>query len=177
LLRKTGVTMKKSIVIFALGLLLAVTVNAQKTSSQKAANTPKTANAQKSNDVEAIKALIERETKAYFNIDYKTWTESWVHSPSALWSFADSTGITTYEGWKAIEIGFTDYFVTSKPDYRTNIERTWQEVKVYGNGAYARFKQYVVTNGVRGPEQLEIRILEKDQNQWKILLVGVLKKS
>jgi hypothetical protein len=172
--------MKKSIVIFALGLLLAVTVSAQKsTSSQKQSNAQKSANAQKVNDVEAIKALIERETKAYFNIDYKTWMESWVHSPSAVWSFADSTGITTYEGWKAIEIGFTDYFVTSKPDYRTQIERTWDEVKVYGNGAYARFKQYVVTDGKRGPEQLEIRILEKDQtkNEWKILLVGVLKKS
>jgi hypothetical protein len=153
--------MKKSIVIFALCLLLAVSVNAQKV-----------------NDVEAIKALIERETKAYFNIDYKTWMESWIHSPSALWSFADSTGITTHEGWKAIEIGFTDYFVTSKPDYNTHIERNWQEVKVYGNGAYARFKQYVVTDGKRGPEQLEIRILEKDKdNKWKILLVGVLKKS
>ena len=153
--------MKKSIVTFALCLLLAVSVNAQKV-----------------NDVEAIKALIERETKAYFSIDYKTWMESWIHSPSALWSFADSTGITTHEGWKAIEISFTDYFVTSKPDYNTRIERNWQEVKVYGNGAYARFKQYVVTDGKRGPEQLEIRILEKDKdNKWKILLVGVLKKS
>jgi len=154
--------MKKSIAIFSLCFLLSVAVSAQKV-----------------NDVEAIKALIERETKAYFSINYKTWMESWVHSPSALWSFADSTGITTYEGWKAIEIGFTDYFVTGKPDLNTQIERTWQEVKVYGNGAYARFKQYVVTNGKRGPEQLEIRILEKDPTtaKWKILLVGVLKKS
>jgi hypothetical protein len=105
--------------------------------------------------------------------------ESWVHSPSAVWSFADSAGITTFEGWKAIEIGFTDYFVTAKPDYRTQIQRSWDEVKVYGNGAYARFKQHVITDGIKGPEQLEIRILEKDQtkNEWKILLVGVLKKS
>ena len=165
--------MKKSIVFFSLSLLLAVTVNAQKSNAQKSVK------AKNVNDVEAIKALIERETKAYFNIDYKTWTDSWVHSPSAVWSFADSAGITTFEGWKAIEIGFTDYFVTSKPDYRMQIERKWDEVKVYGNGAYARFKQYVITDGVRGPEQLEIRILEKDQtrNEWKILLVGVLKKS
>jgi hypothetical protein len=76
--------MKKSIVFFSLCLLLAVTVSAQKTS-----NAQRPANAQKVNDVEAIKALIERETKAYFNIDYKTWMESWIHSPSAVWSFAD----------------------------------------------------------------------------------------
>src|SRR5690349_19975790 len=101
--------------------------------------------------------------------------ESWVHSPSALWSFADSTGITTYEGWKAIEIGFTAYFVTSKPDFNVHTERVWQGVKVYGNGAYARFKQYVVTKGKCGPDQLETTIIEKDANsKWKILLVGVL---
>ena len=135
------------------------------------------ATAQKVNDVDAIKAVIERETQAYFGIDYKTWMESWVHSPSAFWSYADSTAIIDHEGWKAIEIGFTDYFVTSKPQ-NTMVERNWQEVKVYGNGAYARFKQYVITDGVRGPEQVEIRILEKDKtNNWKILLVGVLKKS
>lgn len=152
--------MKKSIVTIAICLLLVLAADAQKV-----------------NDIAAIKAVIERETRAYFGIDYKTWMESWVHSPSAFWSYADSSGITNHAGWKAIEIGFTDYFVTSKPT-DTQIERTWEDVKVYGNGAYARFKQYVITNGVRGPEQVEIRILEKDKtNNWKILLVGVLKKS
>jgi hypothetical protein len=152
--------MKKSIVTIAICLLLVLAADAQKV-----------------NDIAAIKAVIERETRAYFGIDYKTWMESWVHSPSAFWSYADSSGITNHAGWKAIEIGFTDYFVTSKPT-DTQIERTWEDVKVYGNGAYARFKQYVITNGIRGPEQVEIRILEKDKtNNWKILLVGVLKKS
>src|SRR5688572_22830683 len=116
--------MKKSIATTTICLLLVLAVWAQKV-----------------NDVDAIKAVIERETKAYFGIDYKTWMESWVHSPAAFWSYADSSGITNHEGWKAIEIGFTDYFVTSKPNNSTQIERAWQEVKVYGNGAYARFKQ------------------------------------
>lgn len=154
--------MKKSLIFFSICLFLAVSTRAQKVN--------------KVNDVDAIKTVIEQETKAYFGIDYKTWMESWIHTPSAYWSYADSEGITSYEGWKAIEIGFTDYFVTSKPlDIR--VDRTWQEIKVYGNGAYARFKQRVVTEGVPGPEQVEIRVLEKDKNTWKILLVGVLKKA
>lgn len=133
--------------------------------------------AQRVNEVEAIKAAIEKETKAFFEIDYKTWLDSWVHTPYAYWSFVDSTGISQYEGWRAIEIGFTDYFITGKPA-RTTIERVWQEIRVYGDGAFARFKQRVITDGVPGTEQMEIRILEKDKkNGWKIALVGVLKPS
>ncbi len=177
--------MKRALLIFGFCLLLVLQATAQ-TQGQKTAKAVKPVDkkiskttetkAGKTNDVELIKNVIEAETKAYFGIDYKTWMESWMHTPSAYWSFADSTGITSFEGWKAIEIGFNDYFVTSKPS-DTYVERQWQEVKVYGNGAYARFKQRVVSNGVVGPEQSEIRVLEKDKDKWKILLVGVLKKS
>jgi hypothetical protein len=163
--------MKNSHVIFFICLLLVSQATAQQ--SQKKAPTTRPA---KQNDVEAIKKLIEDESKAYFGVDYQKWMQCWIHTPSAYWSYADTTGITSFEGWKAIEIGFTDYFVTTKPT-QINIDRQWQEVKVYGNGAYARFKQRLITNGVVGPEQVEIRVLEKDKDRWKILLVGVLKKG
>lgn len=151
--------MKKSITISALMLMLAIQVLAQKAS-----------------DVDAIKAVIEKETKAYFGIDQKTWMDSWVHAPYSYWSFVDENGMSHYEGWKAIEIGFNDYFVTSRPS-DIQIERKWIDIRVYGNGAYARFKQHVVNNGIVGPEQTEIRILEKEKNVWKIAVVGVLKKN
>jgi|SRR5690349_10946402 len=133
--------------------------------------------AQKISDEQAIKEVIERETKAYFNIDYDNWMNSWSHVPYAYWSYADNDGINDFTGWKAIEIGFADYFVTSKPNV-IEVERTWQDLRIYKNGAYARFKQTVITNGVRGPEQTEIRVLEKGpkDKEWKIILVGVLKK-
>ena len=133
--------------------------------------------AQKITDEEAIKAVIERETKAYFTIDYDNWMDSWSHVPYAYWSYADNNGINDFEGWKAIEIGFSDYFVTTKPIV-IDVERTWEDLRIYKDGAYARFKQRVITNGVEGPEQTEIRVLERDRKdkQWKIILVGVLKK-
>jgi hypothetical protein len=129
-------------------------------------------------DEEAIKAVIERETQAYFGVDYENWMDSWSHVPYAYWSYADANGINYYEGWKAIEVGFSDYFVTSKPT-TTEVERTWEDLRIYKDGAYARFKQTVITNGVRGPLQTEIRVLERDNKdkQWKIVLVGVLKKD
>ena len=133
--------------------------------------------AQKITDEEAIKAVIERETKAYFTIDYDNWMDSWSHVPYAYWSYADNNGINDFEGWKAIEIGFSDYFVTTKPIV-IDVERTWEDLRIYKDGAYARFKQRVITNGVEGPEQTKIRVLERDRKdkQWKIILVGVLKK-
>jgi len=133
--------------------------------------------AQKLSDEDAIKAVIERETKAYFNIDYDTWMDSWSHVPYAYWSYADTAGINYFVGWKAIEIGFTDYFVTTKPG-DIEIDRTWEDLRIYKDGAYARFRQTLITDGVRGPVQTEIRVLEKDKNrQWKIVLVAVLKSN
>ncbi len=121
----------------------------------------------------AIKSIIERETTAYFQTDYKTWMDCWVHAPYSYWSFADTTGVYNFEGWKAIEIGFTDYFVTSRPS-KAKIERKWGEIRVYGNGAYARFIQLTTNEGVTVAED-ELRILKKHDNQWKIVLVGVMK--
>lgn len=133
--------------------------------------------AQKTTDEDAIKAVIERETKAWFGVDYQNWMDSWSHVPYAYWSYADTAGINSYVGWNAIEIGFTDYFITTKPG-DIEIDRTWEHLRIYKDGAYARFKQAVIANGVRGPEQTEIRVLEKDKDkQWKIVLVGVLKSG
>ncbi len=124
------------------------------------------------NDIEAIKALIEKETKAFFEIDYKTWASSWSQTPYAFWSFADTTDVNSFSGWEKIDAGFRDYFRTSKPS-KAKIERTWMDIKVYGNGAYARFTQQVSDNTSR-PPQAEVRILEKVKGAWKIVCVNVI---
>jgi len=152
--------MKTSSKILCVGVLmiLTISVNAQK----------------KGGEVEAIKALIERETKAFFEIDRKTWADSWAHVPYAFWSFADTTDVNSFSGWEQIEKGFADYFRTAKPS-TAKIERSWLglEVKVYGNGAYVRFNQHVKDDS-RRPPQAEIRILEKINGQWKIVCVSVI---
>jgi hypothetical protein len=124
------------------------------------------------NDIEAIKALIEKETTAFFEIDYNTWASSWSQTPYAFWSFADTTDVNSFSGWANIDKGFRDYFRTSKPS-KASIERTWMDVKVYGNGAYARFTQHVKDNTAR-PPQAEVRVLEKVKGVWKIVCVNVI---
>jgi hypothetical protein len=124
------------------------------------------------NDIEAIKALIEKETTAFFEIDYNTWASSWSQAPYAFWSFADTTDVNSFSGWEKIDAGFREYFRTSKPS-KAKIERTWMDIKVYGNGAYARFTQHVSDNTAR-PPQAEVRVLEKVKGSWKIVCVNVI---
>jgi len=124
------------------------------------------------NDVEAIKALIEKETTAFFEIDYETWASSWSQTPYAFWSFADTTDVNSFSGWENINKGFADYFKTAKAS-KAKIQRTWLDIKVYGNGAYARFTQQVDDNTLR-PPQAEVRVLEKTKGSWRIVCVSVI---
>jgi hypothetical protein len=128
--------------------------------------------AQKKNDSDAIKALIERETKAFFEIDYKTWADSWAQTSYSFWSFADTTDVNSFSGWESINKGFSEYFRTAKPS-KAAIERNWIDIKIFGNGAYARFTQHVKDNTTRTP-QAEVRVLEKINGQWKIVCVSVI---
>lgn len=126
----------------------------------------------KNSDEEAIKALLEKETKAFFEIDYKNWSDSWNHAPHAFWSFADSTGVNSFSGWDNIDKGFAEYFKTAKPS-KAKIDRSDFQIKVYNNSAYVRFKQTVRDDSIRPPQE-EVRVLEKIKGQWKIICVTVI---
>ena len=131
-----------------------------------------TAGAQKMSDADAIKAVLEKETKAFNEIDYKTWSDTWAHTPYAFWSFADTTDVNSFSGWDTIDGGFSDYFKTSKAS-TAKIDRVWHEIKVFGNGAYVRFTQKVYDDTER-PAQAQVRVLEKIKGQWKIVCVTVI---
>jgi hypothetical protein len=159
------ITLLLSIALLGIGMFGAV---AQE--KKKKGKTPS-----ESNDVELVKEAIDRESKAFFQIDRNTWAECWAHVPYAYWSFADTTDVNFFEGWDAIDKGFSDYFRTSKPS-TTKMERNWHDVRVYGNSAYARFTQKV-QDDVGRDEQAEVRVLEKIDGKWKVVHVGVIAKQ
>jgi hypothetical protein len=128
-----------------------------------------------SNEIELVKAAIDKESKAFFEINYPVWADCWAHVNYAYWSFADTTDVNFFEGWESINKGFNDYFKTQKPS-TAKMERNWHEVKVYGNSAYARFTQKIQDDLGRD-EQAEVRVLEKINGQWKIVHVGVIAKQ
>lgn len=158
---KTTNTLRLCLLIF---LLTSVAVYAQKKTKEKAPT--------QQNEEAMIKAVIEKETKAFFEIDQKTWTELWVHEPYAFWSFADTTDVNSFSGWDDIYKGFNNYFKTSKPS-TAKIARTWHHIRIAGNFAYIRFTQEVADN-IGRPPQAEVRVMEKVNGLWKIVCVSVI---
>lgn len=152
--------MKKLIPIFVLLLCYSSSILAQKDSK----------------DITAIKQVIEKETKAFFEIDRSTWQDQWAHTPYSFWSFADTTDVNFFSGWDNINSGFEVYFTTSKPS-KAKIEREWESINIYGKAAYVRFKQKVADEDITRGEQAEVRFLEKIDGQWKIVNVTVIRKS
>lgn len=135
-------------------------------------------------DKAAIKAIIEKETQAFFNADRKGWEETWVHSPYVYWSYSDSTGTSFVEGWDALTKNFDEYFRTqvsrrsidvAHQSNKLSIERVWKEIRVYGNGAFAHYIQRVKDGTVERDETSQIRILEKGKDgKWKVACVGAI---
>lgn len=125
------------------------------------------------NDEKAIKALIEKETKSFFEIDQKNWANSWAHVPYAFWSFSDTTDVNAFAGWDDIYKGFDNYFRTSSPS-TAKITRDWLHLRIEGNLAYVRFTQLVKDDNIRRPPQAEVRVLEKINGEWKIVCVSVI---
>ncbi len=136
-------------------------------------------------DEKAIKAAIEKETTAFFNLDKKGWEESWHQVPYAYWSYSDSTGTSFIEGWDAVKKSFADYFktqVSSRPidvAHQANnkpitVDRKWKEIRIYGTGAFVRYDQKVKDDLIYRDETSQIRILEKKDGKWKIVCVGAI---
>ncbi|MCW5911246.1 MAG: nuclear transport factor 2 family protein [Cyclobacteriaceae bacterium] len=118
-------------------------------------------------DSEAIKRVIEKESTAYFNVDYKAWADTWVQAPHAYWSYTDLSGTRFLEGWDTMKTSLARYFKTAQPS-SGEITNQWLEVRVYDTGAYVRFTQ-LATDGTDRTETAQIRVLEKENGQWRIV--------
>jgi len=125
-------------------------------------------------DLEAIKTVIGKETQSFMNVDRKNWAETWHPAPYSYWSYSDSTGTSFVEGWEALNKTFDEYFKTQKPS-KAKITNEWIEVRIYGNGAYARFVQKV-DDEIDRDETSQIRVLEKKEGKWKVVCVGAIAK-
>lgn len=134
------------------------------------ASFPATAQADK--EKEAIKAIITKETSSFMSVDWKNWSESWVPASYAYWSYADSTGSSYLAGWETINRTYETYFKNQKPS-TARITNEWLEIRVYGNGAYARFIQRSVDE-MDTEETSQVRVLEKKDGKWKVVCVSVV---
>jgi hypothetical protein len=126
-------------------------------------------------DKEEIKAVITRETSAFFNVDYKTWSDTWLKSPYTYWSYSDALGTSYVEGWENLNKTYSEYFNTARPS-KANIRNEWKEIRVYGNGAYVYFIQKVYDD-IDRDETSQMRILEKIDGKWKVVCLGAIARN
>jgi hypothetical protein len=135
-------------------------------------------------EISAIKAVIEKETFSFQNVDRKSWAGSWQQVPYAYWSYSDSTGTSFVEGWDSINKSFDTYFNTQVANRQIDvagkglkIERQWGEIRVYKTGAFAQYVQKVKDGMTNRDETSQIRVLEKGKDgKWKIVYVGIIAK-
>ncbi|MDZ4715761.1 MAG: hypothetical protein SH819_09860 [Cytophagales bacterium] len=113
-----------------------------------------------------------KETEAYLGVDQKTWFSTWMPVTYAYWSFSDSTGTQFIDGWENIQKTFDAYFKTQRPS-RSRVTHQWQDIRVYQNGAYIRFRQREDNNN-RVIETSQIRVLEKKDGQWKLVCMSAV---
>lgn len=123
-------------------------------------------------DKDLIKAVIAKETTSFFNVDYKTWADQWLKVAYAYWAYSDSSGTSYIEGWDNLNKSFSNYFKSSKPA-GSKITNEWQEIRVFGNGAYVRFIQKVNDDFDQGVTS-QVRILEKVDGKWKVVYMGAI---
>lgn len=118
-------------------------------------------------DKEAIKRVIMMETASYLGVDQINWAATWLPASYAYWSFADKDGSQFISGWENIQQTFDQYFKSQKPS-KAKLSYTWNEIRVYSNGAYVRFKEKA-DDGNRVEITDQVRILEKKDGKWKII--------
>ena len=123
---------------------------------------------------EAIKRIVMLETESYLGVDQAAWTDTWLHASYAYWSFSDSLGTQFVDGWENIQKTFDPYFKTQKPS-RSKITYTWQEIRVYTNGAYVRFIEKHDDNRTI-EESNQVRVLEKKDGKWKLICMTAVVK-
>jgi hypothetical protein len=125
-------------------------------------------------EITAIKAVVSKETSSFMNVDYKSWSDTWLKVPYAYWSYSDSTGTSFVEGWEALNKTFDEYFKTAKPS-KSLITNEWQEVRIYGSGAYVRFIQKL-KDDIDRDETSQMRVLEKTKDGWRVICMGAIAK-
>ena len=123
---------------------------------------------------EAIKRVIIKETESYLGVDQQAWLDTWMPVTYAYWSFSNSTGTQFVDGWDNIRKTFEAYFKDQKPS-RSKVSYIWQEIRVYGSGAYVRFRERADDN-LRVEETDQIRVLEKKDGKWKLVCMSAVVK-
>lgn len=136
-------------------------------------------------EADAVMAVVKAEHEAFWMQDYAVHARCHLHGPDTwFWSYWRHGGLAIRHGWDEIRerTGHAmAAFIAPSPSYA--FEVSWEEivVRIGGDTAWVTYKQrYPSTGGpIKGLQRTtslshQLRILEKHQGEWKIVLVSVL---
>jgi ketosteroid isomerase-like protein len=126
-------------------------------------------------DDAAIRQVIDAETKAYHEANLAVWTSNWATTPyierqdEKLRKLAN----TPYLKGQALQKGYEEFAKTHKP---TGLSSTVSDYEshIKGNLAWVTFTQEdKKADGSVSLKQRSLRILEKINGQWKIVMISL----
>lgn len=130
---------------------------------------------------EAIMAVIDGESAAFWNKDFDKFATYWAHGPHIrTMGWWKDGGVTVVEGWEE-RAKRTKEHMEQSPEPNptaTNVRRENLNIRIFKDVAWLTFDQYGADTGdslmdMPGLSR-ETRILEKEDGQWKIAYVGWL---
>ncbi|MBE7171043.1 MAG: hypothetical protein INR73_10655 [Williamsia sp.] len=119
----------------------------------------------------AVKKAIEDETQGFMTRNEQRWSNAWVHAPYISWS--SERGPFQLLGWENIHQAFAYNFVSGQPDRPTvSFQQDNFKVSVLDKTATATFIQLSKNaDGKLLGKSNEVRVLEKQGNDWKMIYV------
>jgi hypothetical protein len=132
----------------------------------------------------AIKKVIQDETKAFWNKDYRMLSRFWVHAGYVQHDERlVSGGVKVLKGWGPISKAFKQY-IAANPEpnpVASNAKRKDFTVRVGKDMAWVTYVQHEIDSGEPGMNKQgvarETKILEKHDGSWKIVYVGIVPVS
>ncbi|MFN7117507.1 MAG: hypothetical protein ACK4TA_11960 [Saprospiraceae bacterium] len=158
--------MKKLFLILALGCVLIPCAQSQSAWNEAA-------------EKKAILATLEQETACFYQRNYDCWKATWAQTDYVFQAWNNDNGtFDASTGWKAVDnrIGtfIKEHPVAAGGSSHPKVERRNMIFKFYGdNMVYMTWDQYNSDKEVKYYLlSKEVRMLEKQQGQWKIVNVS-----
>jgi hypothetical protein len=125
--------------------------------------------AQHAKTIEALKNVINVESKYFYNRDFKGWASCYKDDVNTYWTCIEKGDVVLEaHSWKNISKFVGDYIAANPTPEVVTLNRTAYTFKQYGNIVWVTFNEEQIT-ATETKKLRAIRILEKVNGAWKII--------
>ena len=130
-------------------------------------------------ELDAVLAVVDRETRAFWDKDFDAWSHCWAHVPyTRTMGYWPLGGVSVVEGWDA-QSALIRRMMEDIPAPNPTaglVRRDNINARIFRDVAWLTFDQYGLDTGdptfdMPGLSR-ETRILERHGDQWKLVYVG-----